>query len=275
MDGQIIYERNRSVYDSAAVAEIYAGSFVEMGLLKTEEVILSRLGDRIVGRAVLDIGVGGGRTVPHLHAIAGRYVGIDYAQEMISRCRQRFPDVEFHRADAIDLAVFAGDSFDVAWFSFNGIDYAVPADRVRIMEEIRRVLKPGGTFVFSSHNVRSKPWRPRLWARPEFDRNPWRMVGKNVAAWTRLMASLYHYRRNKPHEIHGEGFAVRVDQAHEYRLLTYHVALGYQVEQLEALGFDAIEAFGLDGSLLSGDDDPDDAWIYYVARKAGAMSEPD
>jgi ubiquinone/menaquinone biosynthesis C-methylase UbiE len=273
-NGQIIYQRNRSVYDSAAVAEIYAGSFLKMGLLKAETAIASRLGDRITGRAVLDIGVGGGRTVPHLHALAGRYVGIDYAEEMIRRCRQQFPDVEFRRCDAIDLSTFDGDSFDVAWFSFNGIDYALPDDRVRIIEEIRRVLKPGGTFVFSSHNIRVKPWRPRLWPTLAFDRNPWRMACENVESLARHLASLYHYRRNKPHEIHEEGYAVRVDQAHEYRLLTYHVALRYQVEQLEALGFEEIEAVGLDGSHFSRDDDPDDAWIYYVARKGGTMPEP-
>ena len=49
---------------------------------------------------------------------------------------------------------FDSNSFDLAWFSFNGIDYVATAGRVRILEEVRRILRPGGTFCFSSHNLR-------------------------------------------------------------------------------------------------------------------------
>jgi hypothetical protein len=60
-----------------------------------------------------------------------------------------------------------------------------------------------------------------------------------------------------------------VDQAHEYRLLTYHVSPGYQVAQLTALGFGPVEILGADGTSRGPDDDPDDAWLYYLARKQG------
>jgi ubiquinone/menaquinone biosynthesis C-methylase UbiE len=273
-DGQTIYERNRSVYNSADVAEIYAGTFLDMGLLKAEAAIVSRLGDRIAGRAILDVGVGGGRTVKPLRAVASRYVGIDYAEEMIRRCRHEFPDVEFRHCDAIDLSEFEGDSFDVVWFSFNGIDYALPDDRVQIITQIRRVVKPGGSFVFSSHNIRARPWRPKFLPAFEFDWNPWQLACSTALSIAQHFASIYYYRRNKPHEIRGDGFEVRVDQAHEYRLLTYHVAASAQVAQLEVLGFEEIEAVGLDGSVLAQGDDADDAWIYYVARKRAPLADP-
>jgi len=32
------------------------------------------------GMAILDLGVGGGRTTPYLSAIASRYVGVDYSE---------------------------------------------------------------------------------------------------------------------------------------------------------------------------------------------------
>src|SRR5215470_12960135 len=41
------------------------------------------------GMAILDLGVGAGRTTPHLSAIASRYVGIDYSEEMIRACRMK------------------------------------------------------------------------------------------------------------------------------------------------------------------------------------------
>jgi cyclopropane fatty-acyl-phospholipid synthase-like methyltransferase len=43
------------------------------------------------GMAVLDIGVGGGRTSPYLAGKASRYVGIDYAPEMLQVCREKYP----------------------------------------------------------------------------------------------------------------------------------------------------------------------------------------
>ena len=40
------------------------------------------------GMAILDMGVGGGRTTPYLSSIAGRYVGADYSAEMIAAMRR-------------------------------------------------------------------------------------------------------------------------------------------------------------------------------------------
>jgi ubiquinone/menaquinone biosynthesis C-methylase UbiE len=267
VDGQAVYQWNRSVYNRAEVAEDYAGRFVELGLLGAEAAILARIRDQVRGQPVLDIGVGGGRTVRHLSPNSGRYVGIDYAQEMVRCCRRRFPGLEFHHCDGIDMRIFEDHTFALAWFSYNGIDYAYPEDRARIIREVYRVLRPGGLFVFSSHNLRARPQRPRLLPLLVLDPNPWRMARVNLSSLKRYLTSVYYYRRNKPHELHGPGFAVRVDMAHEYRLLTFHASMAYQVEQLEAMGFEGIEMVGLDGSPLARDEDTEDGWIYYVARK--------
>jgi len=105
---------------------------------------------------VLDLGVGGGRTTPHLAKIASHYVGVDYSEAMIRACRRKFPDIEFLLADASDLSMFEDASFDAIVFSFNGLDSVVPNDkRSRCLRECSRVLRPAGVFVFSSHNPRS------------------------------------------------------------------------------------------------------------------------
>ena len=130
MNERTACDRNRDVYDSVAVAEVYATSFVRKGLLDAERRILALLGDWVYGKEILDIGVGGGRTAPQLHALASRYVGIDYAAAMVDRCRGLFPTLDFRCCDARDMKEFDSDSFDVAWFSFNGIDYVSPEGRV-------------------------------------------------------------------------------------------------------------------------------------------------
>jgi ubiquinone/menaquinone biosynthesis C-methylase UbiE len=264
MDGRAAYDWNQRVYDMAVVAKDYCTT---SDLLMSEEAILAHIDDRIRGKSVLDIGVGGGRTTAHLAALAGRYVGIDYSAAMIRLCQARFPSIEFHVCSATDLSILEDDSIDVAWFSFNGIDYAYPADRVRILEEVRRVLRPRGTFVFSSHNLKTRLWRPALWPQLKWDWPPSRNLGGNLSSIRDHLISIYYFCRNKPHEIFGDGYAVRVDQAHEYRLLTYHVSPRYQVHQLETLLYDEIEVVAVNGSFLSRDDDPNDVLLYYVARK--------
>jgi ubiquinone/menaquinone biosynthesis C-methylase UbiE len=54
--------------------------------------------------------------------------------------------------DACDLS-FKSNEFDAVVFSFNGIDCLYPYEkRIQALSEFRRILKPGGFFVFSSHN---------------------------------------------------------------------------------------------------------------------------
>ena len=107
------------------------------------------------GTAVLDLGVGGGRTTPYLSAIASRYVGLDYSEVMIRACRNKFPALEFNVADASDLSQFPDASFDSVVFSYNGLDCLMPYEnRFKCLRECHRILKPGGVYIFSSHNPR-------------------------------------------------------------------------------------------------------------------------
>lgn len=113
------------------------------------------------GAAILDLGVGGGRTTPYLSRKASHYVGVDYSQEMIHLCRAKFPQLEFRAADVSDLSEFPDGSFDSIVFAFNGLDCLLPAERRRqCLRECERVLRGGGVFIFSSHNPRSIVVRP-------------------------------------------------------------------------------------------------------------------
>jgi SAM-dependent methyltransferase len=107
------------------------------------------------GVSILDIGVGGGRTTPHLAAKAIRYVGIDYVRAMVDNCTAAFPEHSFYCADAVNLCMFEDAIFDVVVFSYNGIDVISPREkRLKCLSEVFRVLAPGGLFIVSSHNSR-------------------------------------------------------------------------------------------------------------------------
>lgn len=129
------------------------------------------------GMAILDLGVGGGRTTPYLSAIAGAYIGADYAVEMIAACRKKFPNLQFELVDAADLSIFAGACFDAVVMAFNTIDNLIPDEaRQRALQELRRVLKPNGILIFSSHNIRS------IFARPRWNRQRPVSVAKQMVS---------------------------------------------------------------------------------------------
>ena len=108
------------------------------------------------GSVILDLGVGGGRTTPFLSRRASRYVGLDYSSSMVERCRAKFSDLQFRVGDAADLSELPDCQFDAVVFAYNGIDFVLPeASRQSCWKHISRVLKPGGTLIFSSHNARA------------------------------------------------------------------------------------------------------------------------
>jgi ubiquinone/menaquinone biosynthesis C-methylase UbiE len=139
------------------------------------------------GSAILDLGVGGGRTTSYLANRASRYVGVDYAAAMVETCQAKFPGLEFVVADAANLQAFPDASFDVVVFSFNGIDYVLPDEsRRRCLGHIHRVLKAGGVMIFSSHNARAMLVF-RRWNRERLQRIARRFsAGSRVSYWLLL-----------------------------------------------------------------------------------------
>ena len=258
---------NRGVFESPTVADEYASWSPSFGLFEVEGAILGRLADELAGGALLDIGVGAGRTTRALSAACAHYVGIDYSHAMVERCRRSFPLLDLSCQDARNLSAFEPRSFDTVWFSFNGIDYVPPEQREQVLHQCWRVLRPGGALVFSSHNFHAPSRPPGLlpvWRR---EGHPLRRHAANLY---RLLCHARHhlnYRARKAGEQRGDGVALLVDMAHGYRLMTCFVAPEFQDRQLRETGFERTEVFSMDGSTLAIDSRPSDPWLYYFARK--------
>ena len=260
--------RNASAYRRFDVLWDYRRS---SGLQAPERAILERFAPELRNKRVLDIGVGGGRTTPHLTALTKHYVGIDLSPEMVSRCGKSFPNIRFEICDVRDLSRFASEAFDTVLFSFNGLDMLTnQASRVRALGEIRRVLLPSGLFIFSSHNracEQRAPWDVRAL---NLDIRRPLGVAKKLAMFP---VGIVNHMRMKAHETSEPEYALVNDNAHGYSLLTYYISIEHQLAQLERSGFTAIEAVGLDGRWLTdkerSDSPPRDPWIYYVCRRSG------
>jgi SAM-dependent methyltransferase len=101
--------------------------------------------------AMLDIGVGAGRTTKYFQPLVKTYLGIDYSKRMIEACRERFPDVSFDVADIRTVEIL--ELFDLILFSFNGIDCIGHNDRINVLKKMHSMLKHKGRLAFSSHNL--------------------------------------------------------------------------------------------------------------------------
>ncbi|WP_439487879.1 class I SAM-dependent methyltransferase [Algoriphagus sp.] len=145
-----------------------------------------------VSGKLLEIGCGEGRGVETLLPYADSYLGLDKIQEVIDDLKIRFPKVEFQQAVIPPFKGIADNSFDTV-VSFQVIEHI--ADDRLFLEEIHRVLKPGGKAVISTpninHTLSRNPWHEREYTPQQlidlcssiFDSVEAKGVGGNERVW--------------------------------------------------------------------------------------------
>jgi SAM-dependent methyltransferase len=249
---------NSAFYRSA----IAPGHYPRDGLDAQETVALFKYASGLRGRRVLDLGVGPGRTARVLHRIAGSYAGIDYSPEMVDELRKVMPELDIYVQDMRDLGRWSDATIDFVFGTNNVLDAVSHADRLQTLAEVRRVLRLGGLFVFSSHN--------RRYAKAEAgpvlrrSRNPVTLAMNLVRYWRSLTirASLRPLWRFE------DEYALIDDGAHDRALLHYHIDRDAQERQLAGLGFELLEAFDRTGERVpAGAPATVDSCLMYVARK--------
>lgn len=109
------------------------------------------------GSKVLEVGVGTGLSLP-AYPVHCEVTGVDIAPEMLEQARQKAVEnnwrhFRFQQMDALDLK-FSDNTFDFVT-SFHVV--SVVPDPVKMMREIYRVCKPGGTVVIINHFRTTKP----------------------------------------------------------------------------------------------------------------------
>ncbi len=212
-------------------------------LFPAERTILDLLKAEVAAAHVLDIGIGTGRTTGHLARRSAGYIGVDYSPEMIERARARFPEETLRVMDARDLSVFPEGRFDIVVFSYNGIDYVDHNDRLKILGQIHRVLRPGGIFMFSAHRLGVDIPPASDLGNLKMSLNP----ARTAQSMFRYVQGIRNAGRVKPGERREADYALLNDPAQQYQLLTYYISPSAQKRQLEVLGFQGIRAFAQTG----------------------------
>jgi SAM-dependent methyltransferase len=230
----------------------------------TEKIILDSIRDEITNKKILDIGVGSGRTIPYFSEISNDYIGIDYSPEMVNFCKKKFPLINILRCDARDMKDFADEYFDAIMFPFNGIDYVIHNDRIKIFAEIFRTLKENGLFIFSTHNRKAfkrERHLPVNLLKPQVN---YLLIPKRIISF--ILGSINHYK-NRQHEIFTDDYSLINDLCNTFSVLTYFVeSIDVQIKQLRAIGFNnEIKAFNMYGEVVESDNESE--WIYFLVRK--------
>ncbi|HNP18924.1 MAG TPA: methyltransferase domain-containing protein [Fulvivirga sp.] len=120
------------------------------------------LAEEYIKGDLLEIGCGEGRGIELLKDKCASYTAIDKIKPVLDKLGTQYPDVTFIHDNIPPLNKVADDSFDVI-ISFQVIEH-IKNDKL-FLQEIKRVLKPGGQALLTTPNIKMtlsrNPWHIR------------------------------------------------------------------------------------------------------------------
>jgi len=147
-----------------ASAEIVSDNPIHQRLLFAYEKASGYVSGRL-----LDIGCGEGRGLKYLRKNVTSYTGIDKIEEVLAALKDKYPQETFLHMNIPPFKGLESESFDSA-VSFQVIEH-IENDKLYV-KEIARVLKPGGTAILSTPNIKMSltrnPWHVREYTHEEF-----------------------------------------------------------------------------------------------------------
>ncbi len=230
-----IERQNRAFFDSDEIISRYKND--KQHIKRGERRILSRVvsaDDR-----VLELGCGEGRVTEYLQQLCGSLTAVDVAPGMVSAAAERSLEAEFGVADASTLP-FEDDTFDCVIFPFNGIDNVSPIERrQQTLREVRRVLRPGGHFVYTTHNKFWLPINPLKW-------------------WSYLTTHLLNGNVSRQYRE-----TSLTEGSEEFTFYQFYADPRREQQRLRDAGFDVLAVEDESDSRLLKYIEP---WLYYVCR---------
>ncbi len=141
---------------------------------------------------LLEVGCGEGRGVSVLQDKVKSYFGIDKIQEVIDQLKDKFPKAKFQQTVIPPFSGLTSNTYDSV-VSFQVIEH-IQDDKL-FLQEIYRVLKPGGKAIISTPNIRHtlsrNPWHIREYTGDQltavcegiFDKVESMGIGGNSKVW--------------------------------------------------------------------------------------------
>ena len=105
------------------------------------------------GREILDVATGTGDLAIEMAGRGAKVIGSDFSEEMLLQARSKNPGIDWEWANALELP-YADDRFDAATVGFGARNFS---DLPRGIQEMARVVKPGGKVVVLEITTPTKP----------------------------------------------------------------------------------------------------------------------
>ena len=239
------------------------GYYSNRGLRPVETTLLERYRAALGGR-VLELGCGAGRVTSHLCKGSDAVFALDIARQMVVECQRVCPEARVFEGDLRDLSRFGSGSLDAVFGTFNVLDMLGDGERGRVLDQIRRILRPDGLLIVSSHN---RGYAARLGT-------PFRLlVGdprQPLRSLARLPMRLGNRRRMRWLERSETDYAILNDAAHDFAVVHYYISRDSQERQLGGHGFELVQCLDLEGRVVPcGAMAADCPELSYVARRVG------
>jgi len=252
---------NRQIYESQKVINGYKK---RNQLFPAEIVLYKIITNKQSRNAMLDLGIGAGRTTGFFASLFKQYIGIDISTGMIEVCNERFKNLintKFINADVASLPELPANNFDFVLFSLNGIDYLKNLEERKILfTNIFNLLDNNGIFAFSTHNTNAIN---HLYSFQLPKRNPFKLITECI-----------HYKKLR--KINGpiSGFINKeffqlYDGGEYFKALTSYILPTFQLKLLNEAGFTTLKTFDIKGNAITLEkiNTCKDNWIHYICYK--------
>ena len=127
---------------------------------------------------VLEIGCGEGRGISLLSPEAKNYTALDKIQEVVDELSQQHPEIKFIQSNIPPMSELESNHYDVV-ISFQVIEH-IKKDK-DYLQEIYRVLKPGGKAIITTPNIKKT-----------LTRNPWHIREYTAEQLSQLARSVFN-----------------------------------------------------------------------------------
>jgi ubiquinone/menaquinone biosynthesis C-methylase UbiE len=136
-----------NVYDDDERAESYADLEFPGTYWLAYRDIPALVEAHVRGSRALDFGCGTGRSTRFLRDLGFDVVGVDIAESMLARARERDPDGDYRLVPDGALPELDLGTFDLILSAFTFDNIPVLEQKVALLTELRRLLAPGGRVV--------------------------------------------------------------------------------------------------------------------------------
>lgn len=153
MDFSNVYEdpKRAESYDKLEFPGTYYLAFRDIpGLIR----------DHVTGKKALDFGCGTGRSTRFLRDLGFDVAGVDIAEDMLRKARERDPQGDYRRVADGSLEGLPEDTYDLVFSAFTFDNIPTMARKVALFGDLRRLLKQDGKIVnlVSSPEIYTHEW---------------------------------------------------------------------------------------------------------------------